>query len=112
MTVTITFIRLRSLWHFFKLSFLALKIVGQTKNEKGFIKMKNTGFGYMHYTMSLWQTEEDAKRFARSGAHANAMKAASQISREVRIFTVPGVELPGWKEARQLVMEKGKVFSF
>jgi hypothetical protein len=112
MTITITSIRLKSLWHFFKLSYLGLQIVRQTKNLKGFIEMKNTGAGYLHYTISCWQHEEDTKFFARSGVHLDAMKQAAKISTEVRIYTFVSEEMPDWKEAKRLVMENGKVFTY
>jgi hypothetical protein len=110
MIISVTSIRLKSVWHFFRLSLFGLKVSQQAKAEKGFIGMKNTGFGYMHYTMSCWQTEVDAKRFARTGAHAEAMKAGSQIANEVRIYSYAGEHMPDWKEAKQLLIDRGKIF--
>jgi hypothetical protein len=112
MIITITSIKLKSLWHFFRLSYFGFTIVGQTKSQKGFIKLKNTGSGYLHYTMSCWQQEEDVKLFARSGAHLHAMRQAAKISTEVRIYTFAGEKMPDWKDAKTLVMEKGKVFTY
>ncbi len=112
MIITITSIRLKSWWRFFQLSLHGLKITGQLKQQKGFIKLKNTGFGYLQYTMSTWESEEDLKRFYREGAHLTAMKQASKISTETRTFTYQTEKLPGWKEARQLLIEKGKVLKF
>jgi hypothetical protein len=111
MYITLTSIRLRSFWHFFKLSYFGLQITLQARKEKGFIKMKNTGFGYMHYTASAWETEEDLKRFSHSGAHLAAMKQSRSIATEVRIYTFKSEKMPGWKETKQLLCEKGKVYS-
>lgn len=63
MIVTVTSLKLRKLWNFFHLSFHGIRVMKQTKNQMGFIKMKNTGFGYMHYTLSACETEEDVKKF-------------------------------------------------
>ena len=112
MVITITSIRLKSWWHFFQLSFHGLKISRQLKQQKGFIKLKNTGFGYLHFTMSAWESEEDVKRFYREGAHLAAMKQASNIATETRTFTYQAEKLQGWKEAKQLLVEKGKVLKF
>ena len=112
MTITVTSLKLKSLWSFFRLSLHGLKISRQAKSQKGFINLKNTGAGYLHYTMTCWQTEEDAKLFARSGAHLAAMKEASKIATEVRIFTFSGEQMPNWKEAKTLLTEKGKVFTY
>lgn len=112
MIVTVTSIRLKSLWGFFRLSLYGLKISQQIKTEKGFIKMKNTGLGYMHYTMSCWQREEDAKNFARKGAHQEAMRNSSSLATEIKVYTFPGEKMPDWSEAKKLLHEKGKVFTF
>ncbi len=112
MFITVTSIKLRSVWYFFKLSLNGMRIVKQTKHEKGFIKMKNTGFGYLHYTLSAWQSEEDIKRFSRSGAHLAAMKETRNISTEVKIYTYSAAEMPAWKEAKNLLNEKGRTLTY
>lgn len=74
--------------------------------------MKNTGFGYLHFTLSVWEKEDDLKRFAREGAHLKAMKRSSTIASEVRTYTYESNESPNWKEAKQLLLEKGKVLTW
>lgn len=110
--VTITSIKLRSVWHFFRLSLFGMKISRQAKSEKGFIKMKNTGFGYDHYTISVWKTEEDIKRFSHSGTHLEAIKQTRRIATEVRTFTYQTGELPRWAEVKKLLELKGKILKF
>lgn len=112
MTVTITSIKLRKLWYFFILSYLGLKVQLGIKSNKGFIKMKNTGFGYLHYTLTAWESEEDMKNFARSGEHLEAMKWSKKLATEVRAYTFQTNELPDWKQAKNLVFEKGRIISF
>jgi heme-degrading monooxygenase HmoA len=114
MVITITSIKLRSLWKFFALSFYALQIVRQAKTQKGFLKLRSTGFGYLHYTLTSWETEEDLRAFARSGAHLQSMKKSSALSTEIRTCTYnPGNDsLPTWREARTILNEKGKVLRF
>jgi hypothetical protein len=112
MYITVTSIKLRSVWYFFKLSLNGMQILKQTRTEKGFIKMKNTGFGYLHYTLSAWESEGDIKRFARSGAHANAMKQSKDLSTEIKIYTYQAAEMPGWKEAKELLNAKGRTLTF
>jgi heme-degrading monooxygenase HmoA len=112
MVITITSLKLRHWWSFFKLSLWGLKIVQQTKTQKGFIEMKNTGFGYLHFTLSVWETEADVKNFARSGAHLEATKQSRKLATEIRIYTFRSDEIPDWKDAKRLLFERGKVFSF
>ena len=112
MIITVTSIRLRSIWYFFKLSLFGLRITRQLKTEKGFLRLKNTGFGYRHYTMSVWKSEEDLKRFSHTGAHHQAMKQSRSIALEIRTYTFSDERIPPWKEVRELLSEKGKVLSF
>lgn len=88
------------------------KIQKQAKSEKGFIKMKNTGFGYEHFTLSVWQSEADLKRFARSGEHSAAMKHTRELASEVRTYTYTSDTIPEWKNVKQLLKEKAKVLKF
>ena len=112
MVITVTSIKLRSVWYFFRLSMFGFKIQKQPKSEKGFIKMKNTGFGYEHYTLSVWQSEADLKRFARSGEHSAAMKHTRELASEVRTYTYTSDTIPEWKNVKQLLKEKAKVLKF
>lgn len=112
MIVNVTSIRLRSWWNFFALSYYAMHIVRQTKSQPGFIKLKNTGFGYDHYTMSVWQDEESLRKFARTGAHLNAMKKSGALATEIRTYNFSADTMPNWKEVRQLLKENGKIFKF
>lgn len=74
--------------------------------------MKNTGWGYDHYTLSVWETEEDIRRFYKQGAHLNAMKQSKEIATEVRTFHYTSETLPSWKEVRDILEEKGKVMKY
>lgn len=112
MVITVTSIKLRNVWYYFKLALLAFRIVKQTKNEKGFIKLKNTGFGYYHYTLSVWESETDLKRFARTGAHSEAMKQSKHLATEIRTYTYSSDVLPDWKQVKALLSEKVKVLNF
>jgi hypothetical protein len=110
MKATITSIELKGPLKFFALSTKALKIVKQLKstNYKDF---KKRGVWTKHYTMTLWNNEEELKEFARSGAHLEAMKISKQIAKEIRTITIEANTLPNWKEAIKL-LEKGKVIKY
>lgn len=72
---------------------------------------KKKGAWKKHYTMTLWNNEEEMKSFARSGAHAVAMKESAQIAKEIRSITIDADTFPKWRDATTLV-EKGKVIRF
>lgn len=110
MKATITSIQLRGPLKFFKLIKGAMKIDHQLKttNCKEF---KKSGFWTKQYTMTLWESEEEMKAFAYSGAHLEVMKSTKEIAKEVRSITIDATELPSWKEAKKL-LEGGKVIRY
>ena len=110
MKATITSIELKGPLKFFALSTKALKIVKQLKstNYKDF---KKRGVWTKHYTMTLWNNEEELKEFARSGAHLEAMKISKQIAKEIRTITIEANTLPNWKDAIKL-LEEGKTIKY
>ncbi|MBW8243332.1 DUF3291 domain-containing protein [Muricauda oceani] len=110
MKATITSIELRGPFKFFALSATALKILKQLRatNYKDF---KKKGVWTTHYTMTLWNTEEELKEFAHSGAHLEAMRNSGKIAKEIRTITIDAEELPDWAEAKKL-LENAKVFKF
>lgn len=112
MRVVLTSIQLRSVWQFFRLSNHGRKIQGQAKKSPGFVKMKNTGWGRLHYTMSIWQSEAEMKAFAKTGAHLDAMKQSAKIAVEIRTYTYEADRLPEWQLAKELLRDKGKAIKF
>ena len=112
MFITITSLHLRSFWGFFKLSWWGLKISNQAKKEKGFVAMKNTGFGKLHYTLTQWQSHDDLKRFAHSGEHLNAMKESGKLATEIFTYSYESDSLPDWKSAKSLLVKNGKPLTF
>lgn len=110
MKATITSIELRGPLKFFALSSKALKIIRQLKatNCKDFRKK---GLWTTHYTMTLWNNEDELKNFARSGAHLEAMKVSKKIAKEIRTITIETDCLPNWTEAKEL-LQKGYVIKY
>jgi hypothetical protein len=112
MVITITSLELRRLWHFFIMTFLALRVVLQLRRHRDFVTFRNTGFGYRHYTLTVWASDEGIDDFARSGAHAKAMRWSKRIAREIRTHTYRSETIPTWNEVRALLSETGRVYSF
>jgi len=110
MKATITSIELKGPLQFFALSTRAMKIVKQLKstNYKDF---KKQGFWTKHYTMTLWNSEQEMKQFASSGAHLEAMKESRKIAKEIQTITIDADSLPSWKEAKEL-LKKGKTLNY
>jgi heme-degrading monooxygenase HmoA len=112
MYVTITEIELKSIWHFFKLSQLALGITLQMKKSNGFREFKKTGFGKKHYTISQWDSQIDMKNFATSANHLAAMKQSAKLANKIVTLSYESESIPEWKEAKILLESKGKVIQW
>ena len=110
MKATITSIELKGPLKFFVLSSSAFKIIKQLKatNCRDF---KKKGIWTTHYTMTLWNNEDELKGFARSGAHLKAMAASKKIAKEIRTITIDTDFLPNLTEA-EILLKKGKVIKY
>lgn len=111
MFVTITSLELKNPFKFFALSLYALRIIKQLQNTPC-IDKKTTGLWTMHYTMTLWNTEDDLKTFAKQGAHLDAMRKSGLIAKQIRILTYQADKLPDWKTAKQKLLAEGRVHNF
>ncbi|MFS4456603.1 DUF3291 domain-containing protein [Maribacter sp. 2304DJ31-5] len=110
MKATITSIELKTPFKFFRLSSSAWKITKQLKSM-GYIDYKKKGFWTKHYTMTLWRSEDEMKKFALSGPHKEAIRNSRLIAKEIRTITVDADKLPSWSIAKQLLF-RGKVIYF
>ncbi|MBL0328245.1 MAG: DUF3291 domain-containing protein [Bacteroidetes bacterium] len=110
MKATITSIELKGPLKFFALSASALKIIKQLKTTKC-LEFKKRGLWTTHYTMTLWNSEQELLDFARSGAHLEAMKISKNIAKEIRTLTYDTTSLPDWKTAIAM-LENGKVIKY
>ncbi|MEM7039540.1 MAG: DUF3291 domain-containing protein [Bacteroidota bacterium] len=111
MKVVVTYLELNSPWRFFVLANYSRKIIQQLR-KTNCVKYKSRGFWTKHYTMSLWNTEEEMKTFAREGAHKIAMQSSRKVAREIRIHAYDADALPDWKTAKSQLMKEGKVYRF
>lgn len=110
MKVTITYLELKSPLKFFALSAKALRIVKQLK-ATNCREFKKRGVWTKHYTMTLWNNDNELKDFARSGAHLDAMRKSKDIAKEIKTLTIDADKLPTWKEAKKL-LETAKSLRF
>ncbi|MBL7987702.1 MAG: DUF3291 domain-containing protein [Chlorobi bacterium] len=112
MYITVTSIRLRKLSGFFKLTWLGMNITRQAMQQPGFVKFKNAGFGYLHFTLTAWESQEALKNFAHSGKHKEAMKHSKSLSTEIKTYTYQSDQFPSWSAAKALLEKEGKVMEF
>ena len=111
MVATLTSLELKSPMKFIAFTRHVMKIVKQLKTSNC-ISFKLTGFWTRHYTMTLWKSAEDSRRFAREGPHVEAMKHSARVSKEIRTLTIEADSLPSWSEAKERLLKEGRVLRF
>ena len=87
-----------------------MQILKQLKGT-GYKDYKSTGFWTKHYTMTLWENQEDINAFYKSGAHLDAMKKSREIAKEIRTIVIDANSIPSWKEAKEH-LKNAKVFRY
>ena len=110
MIVSVTSIKLKHSWKFFRVSFHGFKIIKQLKTTKC-LKNKTRGFWKVHYTMTLWENESQIRNFVKSDAHLKAMKTAKNLAKEMQVISYQDNELPTWKIAKEKLKE-GKLLKY
>jgi len=103
-------IKLKSPWKYFDLSASAWSVMKQLKSANP-VDFRKKGIWTKHYTMTLWHSEAEMKKFATSNAHMKAMKKSCGIAKEIRTISIEANKLPKWSRAIQLLAE-GKVMLF
>ena len=111
MKVTITSLELKTPFKFFILAYYSMNVLKQLSSTR-VRQQRTTGFWTRHYTMTLWESEDELKRFAREGAHKTAMKKSRFLAKEIRVLTIDADQLPDWKTAKTMLLEKGEIYRY
>lgn len=106
MLISLTYLKLKSPLKFFAFAKHVSQIAKQIKNDPNCVSYKLKGGLMKHYTMSMWNNEEDMMAFVRSEAHTNSMKESKKLAAELLFKRIEGTQLPSWKEAAQHLHSK------
>ncbi|HZY79020.1 MAG TPA: DUF3291 domain-containing protein [Cyclobacteriaceae bacterium] len=104
MYFTITSVRLKGPFSFFKLAGISSKVARQLKGSEGFVQHKSTGMWTEHYTMSLWKTEKDLMK-----SHLEAIRCYREVADEIKTLTLAADKFPDWQIAKDMLSRNGKV---
>jgi hypothetical protein len=110
--VSITRLRLRSIWYLPAFMFHALRSGQQSTTDSG-----NFGFdtraesGLVFWTKTIWTEEAAMKRFRNSGAHQKTMRyLASWCDQASYVHWLQATrEMPSWEVAHQRLLQDGKL---
>jgi hypothetical protein len=111
MVATLTSLELKSPLKLISFMSHVMKIVKQLK-ASDCISFKLTGFWTKHYTMTLWESAEASRNFARQGFHVESMKVSGKLSKEIRTLTIDSDTLPTWAEAKERLLKEGRILKF
>ena len=81
-------------------------IMGTIKTQKC-LWSSTSGLWLNHYTMTVWENEEDMKAFVVSKEHKAAMAKTKAMASSVKFYKAEMKQKPSWKEAKRLLHEKG-----
>lgn len=109
MYVSITRLKLKSIWSLPKFAKQSNLIAQQAKASPGNLKVKlsNRWFRYF-YTITHWNSKQAMQQFMINGDHKVAMTQWSRYASEVKAFGYEVDYPPKWKEARLMVANKGR----
>ena len=110
--VSVTRLRLRSIWYLPAFMFHALRSGRQSQTGDG-----NLGFetraesGLVFWTKTVWTEEAAMKRFRNSGAHQKAMRYLASWCDEASYahWLQANPEMPSWEVAHQHLLQDGKL---
>lgn len=106
MFVSITLLRLKSPLKIPMLIRYSGPIFGSISSQ-GCLSYSSRGIWLNHYTMSVWKSEEDMKKFVHSKEHKEALNNTRKMASSVRFYKAEMGGKPSWKEAYRLLKEQG-----
>lgn len=111
MTIVVTSIQLKSLFHFFRFAILTFRSVQQLKKDHPKVVFLASGFPITFYTLSAWQDSTEMRTYVKSGHHLNAMKDSAKVASKIQTYSYDGNSIPTWKEAKEKLKE-GRILNF
>lgn len=76
-------------------------------NSHGCLSYSSSGLWLNHYTLTVWRSEEDMKRFIHTKEHKEALANTRRMASSVKFYKAVMDRKPSWREAKKLIHEKG-----
>lgn len=111
LSVSLTRLRVRSIWYLPAFAFYAVRSVRQVKKASGFQSgALLTDRDWTFWTMTAWDGLESMRRFMTTGAHKSAMPHLMQWCDEASVahWEQEDSTLPSWEEADRRMREIGR----
>ncbi len=108
MYISLTGLKPKGFWAYFRFWLLAIPAFRQAKNAQGNLHSDVRKVKEYQCTISAWESREHMVAYMRSGAHLKAMKAFKSIATGPT-YGYESDSIPDWSEAYALLKEKGKM---
>ena len=105
--VSITGLRIRSVWHLPTFWRHAVASMAQAQKANGCLGASAKTINGVHHTRSIWQSRDHMLAYLRTGAHLNAMKVFHRIA-SGKTLGFESTSIPDWDEVRRLWEEQGR----
>ncbi|GAB4496696.1 MAG: hypothetical protein OHK003_02710 [Anaerolineales bacterium] len=108
--VSITRLRVRSIWFLPLFGLHAMRSATQTMKSEGIVSFDTrVEDPFTHWTKTVWKDESSMKSFRNSGAHQLAMRLLAEICSEASYtrWQQETPDIPNWDEVHKAMLEKG-----
>ena len=110
--ISITRLRVRSIWYLPLFLLYAMRTSAQAQKAEGVLGAQ-TRFekNNVVWTKTVWQDEALMKKYRGSGAHQVAMRLLSEMCSEASVarWTQDTADLPTWEEAHRRILAEGRL---
>lgn len=107
MHISITGLKPKGIYGFFKFWTLAIPSFGEAKSSKGNLYSAVKKINGYQCTLSAWESRDAMLVFMKNGVHLKAMKSFHSIATG-RTYGYESDTIPSWEEAYELLESKGK----
>ena len=107
MHISITGLKPKGIYGFFKFWTLAIPSFGEAKSAKGNLYSAVKKINGFQCTLSAWESRDSMLVFMKNGVHLKAMKSFHSIATG-RTYGYESDTIPSWEEAYELLVSKGK----
>ncbi len=105
--VSITGLKLKSIFHWPQFAWLAIRSMNQAKQAKGNITAQARSVNGIQHTLSVWQSKAHMLAYLKAGAHLQAMKNFRHMAGG-STYGYDASTAPSWEEALEIWRKYGK----
>lgn len=104
--VSITGLRVKSIFHYPRFYWLAITAMSQAQGSAGLIRAEARTINGVHHTLSIWENESSMRAFLLTGAHLQAMRAFKHIATGKTVGYVT-TDWPDWSKVHDIWLREG-----